>query len=73
MTKRNKPLFNLCVNNEQLRASQVVLVVGDLRNVVGSLSQGEPLGQGEPLEEGTATHPSILAWRIPWAEEPGGL
>ena len=48
-------------------------MVGDLRNVVGSLSQGEPLGQGEPLEEGTATHPSILAWRIPWAEEPGGL
>ena len=26
-----------------------------------------------PLEEGTATHPSILAWRIPWTEEPGGL
>ena len=26
-----------------------------------------------PLEEGTATHSSILAWRIPWIEEPGGL
>ena len=26
-----------------------------------------------PLEEGMATHSSILAWRIPWAEEPGGL
>ena len=26
-----------------------------------------------PLEEGTATHSSILAWRIPWTEEPGGL
>ena len=25
------------------------------------------------LEEGTATHSSILAWRIPWTEEPGGL
>ena len=25
------------------------------------------------LEEGMATHPSILAWRIPWTEEPGGL
>ena len=25
------------------------------------------------LEEGTTTHPSILAWRIPWTEEPGGL
>ena len=26
-----------------------------------------------PLEEGMTTHSSILAWRIPWAEEPGGL
>ena len=26
-----------------------------------------------PLEKEMATHPSILAWRIPWAEEPGGL
>ena len=31
------------------------------------------LGQEDPLEEGMATHPSILAWRIPWTEEPGGL
>ena len=31
------------------------------------------LGQEDPLEEGTTTHSSILAWRIPWTEEPGGL
>ena len=31
------------------------------------------LGLEDPLEEGMATHSSILAWRIPWAEEPGGL
>ena len=31
------------------------------------------LGQEDPLEEGMATHPSILAWRIPWTEEPGWL
>ena len=31
------------------------------------------LGREDPLEEGMATHSSILAWRIPWAEEPGGL
>ena len=31
------------------------------------------LGQEEPLEEGVATHSSILAWRIPWTEEPGRL
>ena len=31
------------------------------------------LGQEDPLEKGMATHFSILAWRIPWTEEPGGL
>ena len=31
------------------------------------------LGPEDPLEEGVATHSSILAWRIPWTEEPGGL
>ena len=33
----------------------------------------QSLGQEDPLEEGMATHPSILAWEIPRAEEPGGL
>ena len=31
------------------------------------------LGQEDPLEKGMVTHCSILAWRIPWTEEPGGL
>ena len=31
------------------------------------------LGWEDPLEKGTATHSSIPAWSIPWAEEPGGL
>ena len=31
------------------------------------------LGSGSSLEEGMATHSSILAWRIPWTEDPGGL
>ena len=31
------------------------------------------LGGESPLEEEMATHSSILAWRIPWTEEPGGL
>ena len=31
------------------------------------------LGWEDPLEEGMATHSSILAWRTPWTEEPGGL
>ena len=37
---------------------------GDLGSIPGS---------EDPLEEGMATHSSILAWRIPWTEEPGGL
>ena len=56
------------------QASQVVLVVknspanaGDVRDV-GSIP-----GLGRSLEKGTATHSSILGWRIPWTEEPGGL
>ena len=35
--------------------------------------QVQSLGREEPLEEEMATHSSILAWRIPWTEEPGGL
>ena len=31
------------------------------------------LGQEDPLEKEMVTHSSILAWRIPWTEEPGGL
>ena len=34
--------------------------------------QIRPLGGKDPLEEGVTTHSSILAWRIPWTEEPGG-
>ena len=36
-------------------------------------TQVPSLGQEDPLEEGVATHSNILAWRIPWTEEPGGL
>ena len=36
-------------------------------------TQVQSLGQEDPLEKVMATHSSILAWKIPWAEEPGGL
>ena len=36
-------------------------------------TQGRSLGQEDLLEKGMATHSNILAWRIPWTEEPGGL
>ena len=35
--------------------------------------QVQSLGQEDPLEQEMATHSTILAWRIPWTEEPGGL
>ena len=36
-------------------------------------TQVSSLGQEDPLKKGMATHSSILAWRIPWIEKPGGL
>ena len=36
-------------------------------------TQVRSLSQEDPLEKEMATHSSILAWRIPWTEEPGGL
>ena len=37
------------------------------------VTQVRSLGWEDPLGKGMATHSSILAWRIPWTEEPGGL
>ena len=55
-------------------ASQVALVAknppvnaGDIKDV------GQSLGWEDPLKEGMATHSSVLAWRLPWTEEPDGL
>ena len=36
-------------------------------------AQVQSLRKGDYLEKGMATHSSILAWKIPWAEQPGGL
>ena len=36
-------------------------------------TQIQSLGREDPLKESMATHSSLLAWRIPWTEEPGGL
>ena len=36
-------------------------------------TQARSLGQEDPLEKAMATRSSVLAWRIPWTEEPGGL
>ena len=55
-------------------ASQVVLVVKNPPANAGEVRDaGSIPGQEDPLEKGMATHSSILAWRIPWTEEPGRL
>ena len=52
-------------------ASPVVQIVKNLVAVWETWIRS--LGQEDPLEKGMATHSSILPWRIPWTEEPGGL
>ena len=47
--------------------------VDSIKNPVMWETQVPSLGQEDPLEKGMATHSSILAWRILWTEEPGGL
>ena len=60
----------------QAKSIQAVLVV---KNTPACQRRGcqetqvQSLHWEDPLEEGMATHSSILAWRIPWTEEPGGL
>ena len=56
------------------RLSQVALVVRNLPASAGDIRDlGSVPGLEDPLEEGTAIYSSILAWRIPWTEKPGGL
>ena len=52
-------------------ASLIAQLVKNLPAVQESLVRF--LGLEDPLQKGMATHSSILAWRIPWTEEPGGL
>ena len=52
----------------------MVLLVKNLPANAGDIIDlGSILGWEDPLEEGMATHSNILAWRIPWTEEPGRL
>ena len=59
----------ICVYIE--RASQVAQMVKNLPAVQATWVRS--LAQEDPLEEGMTTHSRILAWSIPWTEEPGGL
>ena len=53
---------------------QASLVAQTIKNLPAMQEmQVRSLGQKDPLEKGMATHSSVLAWRFPWTEEPGGL
>ena len=61
---------------QQSDSVKVALVVKNLPANAGDLRDMSSIPeapQEDPLEKGTGTHSSILAWRIPWTEEPGGL
>ena len=58
--------FNTCIDS--------CLVVQMVKNLPAMQeTRVQSLSQKEPLEKEMTTHPSILAWRIPWTEEPGKL
>ena len=64
VSKYSPPTHNFCI--PLLEAQTVKNLPAMWETQVGSL------GWEDPLEKGLATHSSILAWRIPWTEEPGG-
>ena len=61
-------LFKVGFSDKEQVLSQTVKNLPAMRE-----TQVQSLGQEDPLEEGMATFSSILAWRIPWTQEPGGL
>ena len=65
-----KPIYHVCVC-VYVWTSLVTQTVKNLPAMWGTWVRS--LGWKDPLEKGTATHSSILAWRIPWREEPGRL
>ena len=68
--KRKKSGINYILSCCQVASlvTQMVKSLPEMRE-----TQVQSLGQEDPLEKGMATHSSILAWRIPWPMEPGGL
>ena len=64
----------MLVLKEHLDVFIAILVAQTVKNLPATQETWvRSLGWEDPPEEGMATHSSILAWRIPWTEEPGGL
>ena len=62
-----KPLVRLFTHTRASRLGQVVQMQEPQEARVRAL------GREDPLEKDMASHPSVLTWRVPWTEEPGGL
>ena len=60
--------------NSQGRPQRVSLMAQMVKNLPATQETwGQSLGREDPLEEEVTIHSRILAWRVPWTEEPGGL
>ena len=67
-------MYNVVTVTPACLLCKVVLAAQTVKTLPAMKETGVPaLGQEDPLEKGMATHSSILAWRISWAEVPGGL
>ena len=65
---------NVCVYRYLMDLIRASLVAQRLKHLPAMRETWvQSLGQEDPLEKEMATHSNILAWRIPWTEEPGGL
>ena len=82
VTFHGKRDFEDVIKDLMMRKSSWIIWVGLSSSLVAQTvknlpavqeTEVRPLGQEDPLEKGMATHSTILAWRIPWTEEPDGL
>ena len=75
MKQTHKDDRYLVADGQRVGASLVAQMVKKKKKIPPAMLETwvPSLGGEEPLEEGTVTHSSIPAWRIPWTEEPGGL
>ena len=78
--KLNKELKNIKQNQAEVKntITEIKNTLEGMGQMVKNLpavqeTQVRSLGWEDPLEKGMATHFSVLAWEIPWSEEPGGL
>ena len=78
--KLNKELKNIKQNQAEVKntITEIKNTLEGMGQMVKNLpavqeTQVPSLGWEDPLEKGMATHFSVLAWEIPWSEEPGGL